>query len=53
MSKNVRSGVKMDKEETTNWMNIYHDRWVDVHNKLIDIQRILDKGVMNDKKESK
>ena len=32
----------MKKEELRKWMNIYHDEWIKSHNKLIDIQRVLD-----------
>ncbi len=45
----------MDLKETTEWMNKYHDKHVIAHNKLIDIQRILDGDKPNwddkDKKE--
>ena len=31
----------MNLEETRRWMDIYHDKWIESHNKLVGIQRIL------------
>jgi len=31
----------MNKKETVKWMNTYHDNWIEAHNKLIEIKKIL------------
>ena len=39
----------MNKKETEKWMNTYHDEWIKAHNKLVDIQNILEGITEEDK----
>lgn len=31
----------MNKNEMRDWMNFYHDKWIDAHNKLNEVKRII------------
>ena len=40
----------MNKKETTKWMNIYHDNWINAHNRLVEVQDIFDRWLDAHKK---